>query len=93
MKKQHHINIVLDMVEAFLGGKMSRTEFTLDFPYEVQQRYSKMAREDEEFARLINDRLVEEGIYEGEHLGDEAFKNFMKKLYLDVVDISGEGFL
>lgn len=93
MRKQQHINIVLDMVEAFLGGKMSRTEFALDFPYEVQQRYPKMVREDEEFARLIDDLLVEKGVYEGDHLGDEAFKNLIKKQFLDVVDISDEGFL
>lgn len=93
MKKRSNIDTVLDMVEAFLKGNMSRLDFQLDFPYEVQQRYQKMAREDEEFARLIDDRLVEDGVYKGERLSDEAFRNHIRKQFLDVVDISDEGFL
>ena len=93
MKKQRNIDTVLDMVEAFLKGNMSRMDFQLDFPYEVQQRYQKMAREDEEFARLIDDRLVEDGVYKGERLSDEAFRELIRKQFLDVVDISDEGFL
>lgn len=93
MKKRSNIDTVLDMVEAFLKGKMSRLDFQLDFPYEVQQRYSKMAREDEEFAKLIDDRLVEDGVYKGEHLNDDAFRKLIRKQFLDVVDISDEGFL
>ena len=93
MKKQSNIDTVLDMVEAFLKGNMSRMDFQLDFPYEVQQRYQKMAREDEEFARLIDNRLVEDGVYKGERLSDEAFHELIRKQFLDVVDISEEGFL
>ena len=93
MKKRRHIDIVLDMVEVFLKGKMSRIDFELDFPYEVQQRYQKMAHEDAEFAKLIDDRLVEDGVYKGERLSDEAFREFIRRKFLDVVDISDEGFL
>lgn len=93
MKKQSNINTVLDMVEAFLKGNMSRIDFQLDFPYEVQQRYQNMAREDEEFTRLIDDRLVEDGVYQGERLSDEAFRELIRKQFLDVVDIRDEGFL
>lgn len=77
MKKQGNIDTVLDMVEAFL----------------VQKRYQRMAREDEEFASLIDDRLVENGVYKGEHLSDEAFRELIRKQYLDVVEISDNGFL
>lgn len=93
MKKRRHIDIVLDMVDAFLGGKMSRLDFELDFPYEAQQRYQKMAREDAEFAELIDTRLVEDGVYKGDRLSDDAFRELIRKQYLDVVDISDEGFL
>lgn len=93
MKKQSQIDMVLDMVEAFLGGRVSRMDFTLDFPYEVQKRYHKMAREDEEFARLIDDRLVDDGVYKGEHLSDEDFRELIKKRFSEVVEISDEGFL
>lgn len=93
MKKQSNIDTVLDMVEAFLKGNMSRIDFKPDFPYEVQQRYQKMAREDEEFAKLIDDRLVEDGVYKGERLSDEAFWELIRKQFQDVVDISDEGFL
>ena len=93
MKRRSNIDTVLDMVEAFLKGNMSCLDFQLDFPYEVQQRYQKMAREDEEFARLIDERLVEDGVFKGERLSDEAFRKHIRKQYLDVVDISDEGFL
>ncbi|KAF1086314.1 hypothetical protein SPSYN_00031 [Sporotomaculum syntrophicum] len=93
MKKRSNIDTVLDMVEAFLKGNMSRIDFQLDFPYEVQQHYQKMAREDEEFARLIDERLVEDGVYKGERLSDEAFRELIQKQFLDVVDISDEGYL
>lgn len=52
-----------------------------------------MAREDEEFAKLIDDRLVEDGVYKGERLSDEAFWELIRKQFQDVVDISDEGFL
>lgn len=93
MKKRSNIDTVLDMVEAFLKGDMSCVDFQLDFPYEVQRRYQKMASEDEEFAWLIDDRLVENGVYKGEHLNDEAFRKLIRKQYLDVVEISDNGFL
>ncbi|ACL22461.1 hypothetical protein Dhaf_4457 [Desulfitobacterium hafniense DCB-2] len=59
----------------------------------VQKRYSKMAREDEEFVKLIDDSLVEDGVYKVERLNDEAFRELIRKQFLDVVGISDEGFL
>ncbi|WP_042332182.1 hypothetical protein [Desulfosporosinus orientis] len=47
-----------------------------------RQRYQKMAREDDEFARLIDDRLVEDGVYKGERLSDEAFRELIRQIYL-----------
>lgn len=93
MKKQRHIDTVLDMVEQYLTGKVSRLDFSLDFPYSVLKRYEKMSREDEEFAMLIDDRLVEDGVYAGESLSDEDFRSLIKKQFSDVVEISNEGFL
>jgi len=81
------------MVEDFLKGNMNRMDFELDFPYEVQQCYQKMVREDGAFAKLIDDRLVEDGVYKGELLSDDDFRKLIRKQYLDIVDISDEGFL
>lgn len=92
MKKKSSINTVLDMVKAFLKGDMSYINFQLDFPYEVQKRYQKIACEDEEFASLINERLVENGVYRGGHLEDDAFRGLIGKPHLKVVEISEGGF-
>lgn len=93
MKKQCLIDKVLDMVVDYLAGRMSRLNFTLDFPHVIQVHYAEMSREDEEFAMLIDDRLVEEGVYAGENLSDEAFRKLIKKQFLDVLEISDGRFL
>lgn len=90
--KRTNINAVLKMVRQYLSGELSQLEMELDFPYEVGQRYRKMVAEDREFAELIYDRLVEEGVDGGRNLSEEKFRQRIKELYEDVIDIAKGGF-
>ena len=39
---QTNINAILKMVKAYLEGKVTMTNFVLDFPYEMEKRYAGM---------------------------------------------------
>jgi hypothetical protein len=81
------------MVRGYLDGQIDRTALSLDFPYELENRYEKMRSENSEYAELIYDRLLEDGIYRAEHLPDDAFRKLMRRQYEDVLDIANGGFL
>jgi hypothetical protein len=38
---QPNIDYMLNMTKDFLSGKFDRIAYTLDFPYELEQRYKK----------------------------------------------------
>ena len=71
---------------------MARIDLILDFPDELEKRYEKMRLEDWEYAELIYDRLLEDGIYCGDDLSDEDFRDLMNDQYKDVLDIVSQGF-
>jgi len=91
--RRTNINAVLKIIRMYLDGKISRIDLTLDFPDELEKRYEKMRLEDWEYAELIYDRLLEDGIYCGEDLSDEDFRDLMNDQYKDVLDIASEGFV
>lgn len=64
----------------------------LDFLYEIEKRYSKMCSEDREYAELINDRLLDDGVLIGDNLSNEKFHKLIKRQYEDVLDIAAGGF-
>lgn len=82
----------MKMVRMYLDGKMERIDLSLDFPYELEKRYEKMCAEDRDYAELINDRLLDDGICAGDNLSDEDFFKLIDKQYEDVLDIVSEGF-
>ena len=90
--KQTNIDAVLTMVRQYLAGELSQLEMQLDFPHEVGKRYRKMVAEDREYAELIYDRLVEEGVDGGRDLSEEKFRQRIKEIYEDVIDIAKGGF-
>lgn len=91
--KRTNINAVLNMVRSYLDDQISLIELTLDFPYELEKRYKKMCSEDSQYAELIFDRLVEDGVYRADSLSDEKFRELMRRQYEDVLDIANGGFL
>ncbi len=58
-----NIKFLLRMVKSYLDGEIDIIEFGLDFPYEVENRYQKLNKEDQFIAELIWDDLVEDGAY------------------------------
>ncbi len=91
--KRTNINAVLKMVRSYLDSQISRTELCLDFPYELEKRYDKMRSEDSEYAELIHDRLLEDGVYRADRLSDEKFRELIRRQYKDVLDIANGGFM
>ena len=81
------------MVRRYLDGQTDRLDMELDFLYEVEKRYSKMCSEDREYAELINDRLLDNGVLIGDDLSDEEFHKLIMRQYEDVLDIADGGFV
>jgi hypothetical protein len=91
--KRTNINAMLKMVRMYLDGKMDRIELSLDFPYELEKRFDKMRSEDQDYAELIYDRLLDDGINIGDDLSDENFYKLIKKQFNDILDIANGGFV
>ncbi|TEB11993.1 hypothetical protein Psfp_03827 [Pelotomaculum sp. FP] len=89
--RRTNIKAVLKIIRMYLDGKISRIDLILDFPDELEKRYEKMRLEDWEYAELIYDRLLEDGIC-GDDLSDEDFRDLMNDQYKDVLDIASKGF-
>jgi hypothetical protein len=89
---QPNIDYVMNMTKEFLSGKIDGTAYTLDFPYELKQRYKKMYREDDDYCELINECLYEEGITLYNELSDSDFKKLIRKQYNYIKEIAKEGF-
>ncbi len=53
--KQPNIDYMMNMTKEYLSGKMDVIDYTQDFPYELDQRYRKMHREDDDYCDLIFD--------------------------------------
>ena len=88
-----NINYIMDMAKSFLDGEIEIIDFYLDFPYEIEKRYLKMAREDREYAELIFDCLVEEGTHTYDELSEAQFKRLIRKQYKYIKDVASEGFI
>ena len=84
--RRTNINAVLKMTKAYLDGKIDRITYQLDFPYEVEQRYQKMCREDAEYTEMLCYYLVECGMDCSDGLSDDDFRELIQKQYLEVLD-------
>ena len=84
--RRTNINAVLKMVREYLDGEMDKMSFQLDFPYEIEQRYRKMVREDPDYADMIYFYLVEQGTDLAYGMSDTAFKELIRKQYSNVME-------
>ena len=89
---QPNIEYMMNMTKEFLRGKIDGIAYTLDFPYEIEQRYKKMHREDDDYCELIYECLYEEGIAIYNELSDIEFKKLIQKQYNYIKQIAKEGF-
>ena len=51
--RRTNINAVLKMTKDYPDGKMSRIDYALDVPYEVEKRYKKMSKEDADYTDML----------------------------------------
>lgn len=90
--KQPNIDYMMNMTKEYLSGKMDVIDYTQDFPYELDQRYQKMHREDDDYCDLIYECLYEEGVAMYHELSDGEFKKLIRKQYNYIRKIAKEGF-
>ena len=88
-----NINFMMNLVDSYISGKITRADFELDFQSELLSRYKRMAREDREYAEVFYEWLCEDGVDSGGGLSDAAFKRLIKHQYNEVKDIAASGFL
>lgn len=89
---QPNINFMMNMTKKYLTEKIDEITYTLDFPYELEQRYNKMHREDYDYCELIYECLYEEGIALFNNLSDDEFKQLIQEKYDYIKQIASEGF-
>lgn len=82
----------MNMTKEFLTGEIDGIAYTLDFPFELEKRYKKMLREDDDYCELIYECLYEEGIAIYNELSDVEFKKLIRKQYNYIKTIAKEGF-
>ncbi|HEX3028171.1 MAG TPA: hypothetical protein VHT34_02445 [Clostridia bacterium] len=90
--KQPNIDYMMNMTKEYLSGKIDVIDYTLDFPYELDQRYNKMHREDDDYCYLIYECLYQEGVAMYNELSDAEFKKLIRKQYNYIKKIAKEGF-
>jgi len=93
MKTTPNLDFLLDFAKQYSDSNLDRVNFTLDFPYEVEKRYKQACKENREFANLIYDMLIEDGIYKGDKLSDNDFRLFIRGQMTELLNIADEGFL
>jgi len=74
------------MVRHYLNGETDRLNFVLEFSYEMEKRYQKMLKEDEEYADMMYYYLIECGTDQADGMSDNAFRQLMQKQYDEVMD-------
>lgn len=89
---QPNIDYLMNMTKEFLTGEIDGIAYTLDFPFELEKRYKKMLREDDDYCELIYECLYEEGIAIYNELSDVEFKKLIRKQYNYIKTIAKEGF-
>ena len=84
---------MMEFVQEYLDGKMSRLDFDLDFNRYLIKHYPKMERESGELADCFAFYLSEEGVDQTEHLTDTAHKKLIKKQYGEFKSAMSDGIL
>ncbi len=82
-----NIKFVMDMTKSYLDGVIDSIAYSLDFPYEVEKRYRRMVKENRDYAEMIFDTLIEEGIYKYDQLSEAEFMKLIRKQYNYIKDV------
>ena len=87
-----NINYMMNLVNEYVLGKGTRSNFELEFEIEFEARYKRMTREDREYAEVFYDWIYVGGIDAGANMTDATFKRLLKRQYNEVKDIADGGF-
>ena len=87
-----NIDFMMAYVKEYLDGKKDRWEFDLDFNHELMKRWSKMRREDSEYADVFYEWISEDGVDAGANLSDSEYKKLIRLQYKEVKSIAASGF-
>ena len=90
--KLPNIDFMMNMTKEFLEGKIDGVTYSLDFSYQMEKRYKKMNKEDDDYCYLINEDLYEDGVVRFNELSDAEFKKLIRKHYNYIKKIAKEGF-
>ena len=90
--KLPNIDYMMNMTREFLDDKIDGLTYSLNFSCELEKRYKKMHKEDEDYCYLIYEDLYEEGVAKFNELSDAEFKRLIRKHYNYIKKIAKEGF-
>jgi len=79
--KLPNIDFMMNMTKEFLDGKIDGVPYSLDFAHELDKRYKKMNKEDDDYCYLIYEDLYEDGVARFNELSDQDFKKLIRKHY------------
>lgn len=87
---QPNIDFLMNMTKEFLDEKIDGMTYYLDHPHELDRRYKKAHREDDDYCELICECLYEEGVGLFNELSDGEFKKLIRKQYNYIKKIARE---
>ena len=90
--KLPNTDFMMNMTKEFLEGKIDDIAYSLDFPYELEKRYEKIRREDDDYCYLIYEVLYLDVVAKYDDLSDSEFKKLIRKQYNYIKRIAREGF-
>jgi hypothetical protein len=87
MKNTRNIDYMMEMIKAYLNGRMDYLTFYLDFPYELTSRYNKMLTEDDLMAEQMYYLVEEKCIYKYENASEEVFFQALESAYEELYNL------
>ena len=71
--------------QKFLESFTGCLHFVLGFPYEMEKRCARMQKEDSEYAEMIYDELITDGVDQADRLSETEFRELMQAQYADAM--------
>jgi hypothetical protein len=89
--KKSGMKYMMDYVEEYLNGKLSRLDFDLDFSHNLMEHYPKMERENSELAECFNFYIAEQGFDKAMNLENAEHKEIIRRQYDKFMSLIREG--
>jgi len=94
MPKKSGLEVMMEYIQKYLDGKMSRDDFDMDFDRHLDAEYPKMKRKYPDLADCFYYYIVEEGVNQiGELDSDTSHKKVMRKQLKEFKSVFEDGIL